>query len=42
MNAFLEINILQLLNVIFILIVIFFERKRVFKRALEKRKEEKT
>ena len=29
MNAFLEINILQLLNVIFILIVIFFERKRV-------------
>lgn len=29
MNAFLEINILQLLNIFFILIVIFFERKRV-------------
>lgn len=29
MWAFLEINILQILNVVFILIVIFFERKRV-------------
>lgn len=29
MNAFLQINLLQLLNIVFILIVIFFERKRV-------------
>ena len=29
MNAFLEINLLQLLNAVLILIVIFFERKRV-------------